>query len=178
MLCDECGKEPAKVHYKEMKDNQVAEFHLCEKCALAKGIQIPGKKHPFSIPNMLASMAEEVSSGVGSCGACGLSYKEFRDSGRLGCPRCYDAFKEQLKPLLRKIHGSNVHIGKSPQQSQGVFERKREIEALKVDLNRAIESEDFEKAAELRDKIRDLEQAPEEATGEDRGNGEESEPLA
>ena len=157
MLCDNCGKEPAKIHYKEIKDNQTTEFHLCEKCAAEKGIQIPPPKQPFPIPTILTEMVEEVGADLAKCDGCGLTYKEFRDSGRLGCSRCYGAFKEQLKPLLRRIHGSNVHIGKSPHMSQGVFEKRREIESLKVDLTKAIECEDFEKAAEVRDRIKELE---------------------
>jgi protein arginine kinase activator len=157
MLCNNCGKEPAKIHYKEMKDNEVTEYHLCEKCAMEKGIQIPHKKQPFSISNILAGMAEEIGSDMTECRSCGLTYREFRDVGRLGCSDCYEAFKEQLKPLLRRIHGSNVHIGKSPKLSQGIFEKRREIENLKITLSRSVESEDFEKAAEIRDQIRDLE---------------------
>lgn len=162
MICDNCGKEPAKIHYKEVKDNEVTEFHLCEKCAMAKGIQVPHKKQPFSISNIFAGMAEEVGSDLESCKACGFSYREFRDTGRLGCPECYQAFREQLKPLLRRIHGSNVHVGKSPRMSQGIYEKRREIEDLKVELGRAIESEDFEKAAEIRDRIKDLEDQSED----------------
>jgi len=157
VLCDNCGKEPAKIHYKEIKDNQTTEFHLCEKCASEKGIQVPPEKPPFSIPNIMTEMVEEVGADMTRCDQCGLTYKEFRDSGRLGCSACYGAFKEQLKPLLRRIHGSNVHIGKSPHMSQGVFEKRREIENLKAELGRAIEREDFEKAAEVRDRIKELE---------------------
>lgn len=157
MLCDNCGKEPAKIHYKEIKDNKVTEFHLCEKCASEKGIQILHKKQAFSIPNIMTDMAEEVGADMAKCERCGLSYSEFRDSGRLGCSRCYEAFKAQIKPLLRRIHGSNVHIGKSPRMSQGVFEKRREVEKLKADLSRAIGCEDFEKAAEIRDRIKELE---------------------
>ena len=164
MLCDNCEKEPAKIHYKEIKDNQVTEFHLCEKCAIEKGIKAPHKKQAFSISNIMAGMTEEVGADMGTCSACGLTYKEFRDGGRLGCSNCYEAFKEQIKPLLRRIHGSNVHVGKSPRSSQGIFEKRREIEDLKVELSRAVESEDFERAAELRDKIRELENQEE---GED-----------
>jgi protein arginine kinase activator len=158
MLCDNCGKEPAKVHYKEMKGNQITEFHLCEKCALEKGIQIPHKKKAFSISDIPALMAEEVSIDIGTCKTCGLSYKEFRDTGRLGCSDCYESFKDQLKPLLRRIHGSNAHVGKSPRVSQ---------ENLKVELGRAIETEDFERAAEIRDRIKELETRPEDISGED-----------
>ena len=157
MICDNCGKEPAKVHYKEVRDNEVTEYHLCEKCAMEKGIQVSSKEETFSISNIFADMTEEVGTDLGRCPTCGLSYKDFRDTGRLGCSRCYDTFKEQLKPLLRRIHGSNVHVGKSPRLSQGQFEKRREMENLKAELARAVESEDFERAAELRDRIKDIE---------------------
>jgi len=157
MLCDNCGKEIAKVHYKEIKDDKTVEFNLCEKCAVEKGLQVSPKKQAFSISNILAGMAEEVGSSTARCQGCGLSYAEFRETGRLGCSECYGAFKEQLKPLLRRIHGSNVHIGKSPQSSEGMIEKIREIEDLKVALRVAIEKEDFENAAEIRDRIKSLE---------------------
>jgi protein arginine kinase activator len=157
MLCDNCGKEPAKIHYKEMKDNKVTEYHLCERCANEKGVQIPPKKESFSMSNILAGMAEEVDSDMTRCPGCGLTYSEFRDTGRLGCSQCYTAFKDQLKPLLRRIHGSNVHTGKSPHSSESVFQKRREIESLRAELDRAIDREEFEKAAEIRDRIKNLE---------------------
>lgn len=157
MLCDNCGKEPARVHYKEIKDDKAVEFNLCEKCAAEKGLQVEGKKQPFSISSILAGMAEEASSSTARCQTCGLSYAEFRENARLGCSDCYSAFREQLKPLLRRIHGSNVHLGKSPRASEGMIERMREMEDLKTDLKVAIAKEDFEKAAEIRDRIKALE---------------------
>jgi len=157
MLCDNCGKEPAKVHYKEIKDDKTIEFNLCEKCAEEKGLHLSPKKHPFSISNILAGMAEEVGSSSAKCQGCGLTYAEFRETGRLGCSECYGAFKEQLRPMLRRIHGSNSHAGKSPRSTEGMLEKIREIEDLKVALRQAIEKEDFEKAAEIRDKIKELE---------------------
>jgi protein arginine kinase activator len=157
VLCDNCGKEPARIHYKEIKDNQVTEFHLCEKCASEKGIHVVNKEQPFSIPNIMTDIVEEVGADMAKCDQCGLTYREFKDSGRLGCSGCYNAFKEQVKPLLRRIHGSNVHIGKSPRMTQAVFEKRRQVESLKADLGRAIDCEDFEKAATIRDQIRELE---------------------
>jgi protein arginine kinase activator len=157
VLCDNCGKEPAKVHYKEIKDDKAIEYNLCEKCAAEKGLRVAGKKQPFSISNILAGMAEEVGSSTARCQTCGLSYAEFRENARLGCSDCYAAFREQLKPLLRRIHGSNVHLGKSPRASEGMIEKMREIEDLKAELKVAIAKEDFEKAAEIRDRIKCLE---------------------
>jgi len=157
MLCDNCGKEPARVHYKEIKDDKAVEFNLCEKCAAEKGIQVVGKKKPFSIASILAGMAEEATSSTARCQTCGLSYAEFRENARLGCADCYSAFREQLKPLLKRIHGSGTHLGKAPSSSEGLVERMREIEDLKAQLRAAVEQEDFEKAAEIRDRIKCLE---------------------
>jgi protein arginine kinase activator len=157
MLCDNCGKEMAKVHYKEIRDDKTVEFNLCEKCALEKGIQVSPKQNAFSISNILAGMVDEAGSSTAKCQSCGLSYAEFRESGRLGCGDCYGAFREQLKPLLRRIHGASVHMGKSPRASEGMLEKIREIEDLKLELKGAIEKEDFEKAAEIRDQIKTLE---------------------
>ena len=166
MLCDNCGKQPAKIHYKEMKDNKVTEFHLCERCASEKGIQITPQKQSFSMSNILAGMADEVGSDMVKCPSCGLHYREFREAGRLGCSGCYEAFKEQLTPLLRRIHGSNVHAGKSPKSSQGAVQKRRELEALRIGLRRAIENEEFEKAAEIRDRIKELERGEEVCEGD------------
>jgi protein arginine kinase activator len=166
MLCDNCGKEIAKVHYKEIKDDKTIECNLCEKCALEKGLHISPKKQVFSISNILAGMAEEVGSSTTKCEGCGLTYAEFRETGRLGCSECYGAFKEQLRPLLRRIHGSNVHTGKGPRATEGMLEKIREIEDLKLALKHAVEREDFEKAAEIRDKIKELEAREGEAAGE------------
>ena len=157
MICDNCGKEPATVHYKEMRGDETTEYHLCEKCAIEKGIQIKPEKKPFTVSNILAGMADEVGSDMETCKGCGLTYREFKESGRLGCSQCYESFKEQLRPLLRRIHGSNVHMGKSPSSRQGVFEKKKEIEKLKEELSAAIDREEFERAAELRDKLKELE---------------------
>ena len=90
MLCDNCGKEPAKVHYKEIKDDKAVEFNLCEKCAAEKGLQVAGKKQPFSISNILAGMAEEVGSSTARCQTCGLVLRGVpreRAAGLLGLLR-------------------------------------------------------------------------------------------
>jgi protein arginine kinase activator len=115
-----------------MRGDQTTEYHLCEKCAVEKGIQITPKNKHFTVSNILAGMAEEVGSDLETCETCGLTYREFKESGRLGCTKCYESFREQLSPLLRRIHGSK-------------------------ELAVAIDREEFEKAAELRDKLKDLE---------------------
>jgi protein arginine kinase activator len=97
------------------------------------------------------------------CPRCGLLYSSFKETGRLGCSECYSAFQFQLRPLLRRIHGDTRHRGKAPARGAGVVTSTRQIQRLHDDLQRAVEREDFEKAASLRDEIRRLEaerQAP------------------
>ena len=92
------------------------------------------------------------------CANCGTTYDDFRKFSRLGCSRCYDSFKEHLSTLLKKIHGSNQHLGKAPAKIAPAEKQKMEnMQDLKTQLMYAIQSEDFEKAAQLRDKIRRME---------------------
>jgi protein arginine kinase activator len=91
------------------------------------------------------------------CPKCGLTYEDFKKVGRLGCGECYTAFRDALLPLLKRIHGSNQHCGKSPKKAAKVVKAKNELLELKDKLQKAIQREEFEEAAKLRDKIRELE---------------------
>ena len=103
------------------------------------------------------TQTEEERVGHVQCPRCGLLYSSFKETGRLGCSECYAAFQFQLRPLLRRIHGDTRHRGKSPARGAGVVTSTRAIQRLHDDLQRAVEREDFEKAASLRDEIRRLE---------------------
>ena len=176
MQCDICGKKKATVHLTEIVDEQMSEMHLCEECARQKSSQM---EQQFGLADLLAGLSEagkpsspksaEEKSTL-KCGACGLNYEDFRKFGRLGCGDCYISFKEHLTGLLRKIHGSNRHLGKLPlslKVTSGAGKSvatapagllsSESIEDLKRQLYAAIEDEDFEKAATLRDKIRTME---------------------
>ncbi len=119
MLCDICGKNPATVHLTEIIDDQMNELHLCEQCAHQKNLQM---EQQFGLSDLLGGLAdfdkptkEEKETTVSiKCANCGLTYADFRKIGRLGCSECYTAFKKYLGPLLKKIHGSIIHFGKSP----------------------------------------------------------------
>ncbi len=162
MHCDVCGKKKATVHLTEIVDDQISEMHLCEGCAREKSAQM---EQQFGLADLLAGLSDfgkqskEVDSKVTiRCSTCGLSYEDFRKYGRLGCSECYDAFKTHLAQLLKKIHGSNQHLGKSPVSVPQEQKKKIEdIQEMKNQLLQAIQSEQFETAAELRDKIREIE---------------------
>ncbi len=164
MLCQICGKNPATVHFTEIHDNKMSEIHVCERCAEEKGLHATSKKQQFDIADLLVKMVddstgtEEERVGHVQCPRCGLLYSGFRETGRLGCADCYTAFQFQLRPLLRRIHGDTRHRGKRPAGEGEGATRFRQIQRLHDELQRAVEREEFERAAVLRDEIRQLEQ--------------------
>lgn len=162
MLCQICGKNPATVHFTEIHDNKMSEIHVCERCAEEKGMHTPAQQHKFEIADLLAGMVDAMTQtdeervGHVQCPRCGLLYSQFKETGRLGCAECYTAFQFQLRPLLRRIHGDTRHRGKSPVRGPGES-GARQIQRLHDELQRAVEREEFERAASIRDDIRRLE---------------------
>jgi protein arginine kinase activator len=167
MRCQECGERPATLHFTKIVNGQKNEYHLCEVCAKERGEAIPGLNNSFSIHNLLSGLLSFEPSGVGGgasqphplrCDRCGLTYSQFSQSGFFGCAHCYKVFGERLEPLFRKVHSGNViHHGKIPRRSGSRLQLKREIEHKKNQLRRAVDQEEFELAARLRDEIRALE---------------------
>lgn len=174
MLCDECGKNKATVHLTEIVNDLITKLNLCEACAKKKGTE--AEQH-FGIADLLSALtdvehpapaahgapsAPPPAGAKNKCAHCGLSYEDFKRIGRLGCGECYKAFRTSLTPLLKRIHGSNQHIGKSPNPQAEVeqkthHKRHEELEQAKTELQKAVKNEDFEVAAALRDKIKFLE---------------------
>ena len=161
MLCDICEKNPATVHLTEIIDEQMNELHLCEDCARAKSTAM---EQQFGLSDLLAGMADfqkpstEEEVVVSKCPSCGLTYADFKKIGRLGCGECYNVFRKYLAPLLKRIHGSNQHDGKSPlkiKTTSRVYKKKGDLQELKKQLQQAIEREAFEEAARLRDMIKE-----------------------
>ena len=162
MQCDICAKKKATVHLTEIVDEQMSEMHLCEECAREKSVQM---EQQFGLADLLAGLADFGKQPKGEeekvnlkCANCGMSYDDFRKFGRLGCSKCYESFKAHLANLLKKIHGSNQHLGKTPIKiPQAEREKLTNLQDLKTQLLHAIQLEDFEKAAQLRDRIHELE---------------------
>ena len=165
MKCEQCGEVEAVIHLTQIENNEMTTSHLCEACAAAQGLETGEETSGFPLADFLAQMggdesetSSESAGGDGPCSFCGLSFAGFRESGRLGCPHCYSSFEPQLKSLLRRIHGSTQHVGKvylPPDPS--ISEKQKRVETLKRRLDRAVDAEDFERAAELRDEIRAME---------------------
>lgn len=169
MLCDKCKERPATVHYTQIINGVKTEMNLCQQCASEEGLlnneafSAFSNFTPFSVQNLLSGLMDflpdigEIANHPLKCENCGLTYDNFKESGRLGCSHCYEAFSDELNPLMRRIHGSIDHRGKIPKKSGGRIKAKREIDELKEQLEKAVKEEAYERAAELRDKIRELE---------------------
>jgi protein arginine kinase activator len=164
-ICELCGENPAAVHLTQVLDDQMTVLHLCKACAAEKGVESPEIPDSSPLTDFLAQMdlsgdqPRPDDSGEG-CPFCGLTYGKFRETGRLGCPHCWESFETQLRGLLRRIHGSTRHAGKVYLPADpSAAERRQRLEAMRRKLERAVESEDFERAAELRDSIQELERA-------------------
>ena len=183
MICDVCANTKATVHLTEIINDQVTKLNLCESCAKKKGAEM--EQH-FGIADLLQGLAEFGTKPVSpateksKCSECGMTYDDFKKIGRLGCGTCYASFGEQLLPLLKRIHGSNRYMGaltpegkimktepvvsKSPSAPADPVKKASptppisdNLELLKGQLKLAVESEQYEKAAQLRDKIRQME---------------------
>ncbi|MCG3176264.1 MAG: Protein-arginine kinase activator protein [Candidatus Omnitrophica bacterium] len=167
MLCDECGKLKATVHLTEIVNEQITKLNLCEVCAKQKGSD--AEQH-FGIADLLAALSdvEAAAPAQGAavsrvkCPSCGMAYEDFKKIGRLGCGDCYNAFRANLAPLLKRIHGAVQHMGKSPtpgllKEQKSLSKLQDDLNAAKQELQKAVKKEEFEEAAALRDKIKSLE---------------------
>ena len=169
MICEECQKRPASVHITQIINNQKTERHLCDQCAreFQQMAATFSFQPTFSFQQLLASLLNQdqnflglSSAGVSvgqQCEQCHLSYPEFTQEGKFGCRECYEHFSDRLETLFRKIHGNAQHSGKVPQRTGKVLGIKRQLERLYGELQAAIRQEAFEKAAVIRDQIRELE---------------------
>lgn len=159
-----CKKNDATVHFTEVINDRVMKLHLCEGCARQKSEEM--QSH-FGITDLVSSLmdfgagaaAEELGVDVGAkCPDCGMGYLDFQRTGRLGCPSCYDTFKKDLSALLRKIHGADRHVGKMPFLGSTVVRDQEKLKEFRKELDELVRAEEFEKAAVVRDRIREIEE--------------------
>jgi protein arginine kinase activator len=164
MQCDDCGSSDAVIHVTQVESNEMNTFHLCEACATAKGLET-GTVPASPLTDFLAQMGTGMETGPAAvtderCGTCGLTLSDFRKAGRLGCADCYTHFARHLRGLLRRLHGGSQHVGKVYlAEENGHAERAARMVNLRRSLQQAVESEDFERAATLRDQIRQMDEA-------------------
>ena len=158
MLCDKCHKNKATIHFTKIVNGKKIEMHLCKDCARDNS----NINAEFSMENFLSDMFGEFtlkeSNTEYKCSNCGMTYQQFKRYGKFGCSECIDTFKEKIEPLIQNIHGHRRHKGKTPGQHIASFDKEMtEVEKLRQKLKEAVEVENYEKAAELRDKIKTLE---------------------
>lgn len=154
MVCDICHKKIATVHLTEVINDKVVEMHICQNCTKTEEF-----KENLNIQELLGGLMDAV--GVQhkekvflKCPSCGLTYDDFRKKARLGCGKCYLTFRQQLIPLLKKVHGSLHYNGKRPLDSVPKVPKENKAEELQKRLDRAVQLEEFEEAARLRDELK------------------------
>jgi len=172
VLCENCRERPATIHETLMINGETQATHLCEKCLRERSQSGSGVVGGFAFPNLsihqlLSSfLGQDMASGIYSpprplqeprCSSCGLTYSGFADSGRLGCAQCYEDLEPHLSPLIKRIQGTDHHEGKMPKRTGGVARQKRELSTYKKQLAVAVGAEQFEEAARLRDRIKQME---------------------
>jgi protein arginine kinase activator len=160
MLCDSCGERDAEVHLTKIENNAVHHVNLCDRCAAERGIETPAAmpKHPLG--EFLQAVHQQAIAPTDSarCTFCNTTMADFRATGRWGCARCYSNFEAGIRELLRRVHGNHRHVGRSYHVPMSeTLERAAVLGELRDRLRRAIESEQFELAADLRDRIRVME---------------------
>ena len=164
MKCQKCDK-PATFHITELTGGKPQELHLCEEHA-REYLTHSGQEHTAG-SSMAAGLLKQMAVGQTaeelaeldqqSCPICGITFYEFRSQGRLGCPHDYVCFQTQLKPLIVNIHGETEHAGKTPKRCPAGSGKRTQLIRLRREMKEAIDNEQYERASELRDEIRQIE---------------------
>jgi protein arginine kinase activator len=159
MICEVCQQENATVHLTQIISGKMQKIDLCEKCAKEKGVADPAG---FSLADMLLGLgaADEMKTPGSEelvCPQCGFTQPDFKKTGRLGCPQCYVTFSEGLGVILKDMHKGTQHKGKIPGRAARAQEFQSKLKGLHSELQTAVQSENYEQAAALRDQIHTLE---------------------
>ena len=156
MICHLCKDKVASIQLKEIIGGEVTELQLCQDCYDAReqeGTGVTESSAADIVDSLTGAKKKSADSEPESCSACGMTKTDLRDKGRLGCSDCYVVFSASLEPILSRVHGSVEHRGKTPQPASNL-DLKNELRRLQEDLQDAIMSENYERAAKLRDKIK------------------------
>lgn len=172
MLCSECNKKPATLHFTQIVNGKKTEVNVCEICAQKKGY-LTNSDETFSLHELLTSLfnvtsnSSQVDLGNESfferftemkCDRCQLSFSDFQRIGKFGCANCYESFKPRLNSVIRRVHSGNTqHSGKIPKRKGSKLHLKKELSKYRDYLKQLIEEENFEEAALVRDRIKELE---------------------
>ncbi len=162
MQCEKCQQNVANVHLTDVVNNTKREYHLCKECAKIQGVSLQAQLQKFkdlTLPEFFApsfeeSGSERAESAPEDCPRCKMSYLRFRRDGKFGCSHDYTVFLSTLDELFEKIHESTRHIGRAPARFQQEDSQQGQLHQLREQLKRAVQGEQYEKAAEIRDQMR------------------------
>lgn len=181
MLCDNCGKREANVRYSENINGRKKELHLCEECSKKLGIENMDFNMPIDFSSFFGGLLEDFGTNDFmplfnevkqlKCDNCGYTFEDIVNTGKLGCENCYSVFENRLDPIIKKIQGSNKHVGRTGKIIDSKISEKinnkdsktennkdvSKVEKLQNDLKKAIKEEEYEEAAKIRDEIKKLE---------------------
>lgn len=159
MLCQSCGQNQATTHIKTIVNGELAEISLCRECAQKLGYNSFFGGFGMDFDKFLGSLmgGGRIQKNKKRCECCGSTFEDIAKSGKVGCANCYDIFYDDLLPSIQRIHGKTVHIGKLAKSAGSEVKVKSTIAKLKEELTQAIKEQEFEKAAKLRDQIKELE---------------------
>ncbi len=159
MLCDQCKKNQATMHTVTIINGAKQEYYLCPECANGAQFKLP------SLMDVLSGFYGGLPAQEQTACACSSTLKRFQESGLLGCPQCYQEYRQQLIPVIKRVQGGRLrHVGRRPQgggtppatEETQVAKELTEAERLKLELDEAVANEAYERAAELRDRLRSL----------------------
>lgn len=180
MLCDNCGKREANVRYSENINGRKKELHLCEECSKKLGIENMDFNMPIDFSSFFGGLLEDFGTNDFmplfnevkqlKCDNCGYTFEDIVNTGKLGCENCYSVFENRLDPIIKKIQGSNKHVGRTGKIIDSKISEKinnkdsktennkdvSKVEKLQNDLKKAIKEEKYEEAAKIRDEIKKI----------------------
>lgn len=169
MICDHCGESEATVHQIHVSDNEIKHVQLCEACAQDQSV--PEETTSQSVGEFFTDLQEQDSGEAREeCPNCGLTLRDIKTTNKVGCSRCYEVFRDQLESIVHRIHGSEQHLDdekKPPEPTEpertstgqtglGKVSRDQKLQLLEKRLQKRVKDEDYEAAADLRDRIQEL----------------------
>ena len=163
MLCQRCQKNQATAHIKTILNGELTEYMLCPECAKKLGYGSLFGGWGLNIGNFLGSFlgegrSPEAPANEPRCKGCGSTFSDIVRTGKVGCAECYETFYDRMMPSIQRVHGNTTHVGKLGKNAGTKAKLTNELDRLKDELKHAIDAQAFEKAAQLRDKIKELEE--------------------
>lgn len=155
MICQKCGKNNATTHIHSVIGGIVKDIDLCSVCAAKEGYSAsPSGSLASMLSSVFGDMAISESNKAERCPCCNSSFRQIANTGKAGCPKCYEKFKNELLPYLKRVHGSVTHIGKKPKKDVLVVSNTDKLSEMRKKLRELVKNENYEEAAVMRDKIK------------------------